>query len=527
MTNEHADLQPRTQPRTQPPAPEDRTEALGTERIGKLLWEFSVPSIIAMLANSLYNIIDTVFLQIALPQVGAAVTQLAYPVMCVLMAFSMLAGIGGNALAAIELGKGNRAKVERILANTAVLLFALGLLAALAGTVFITPLLALLGTTDELWAPTHTFVQIICVGFAFQSLGMGMNNFLRTAGRPNLALGTSMLGTVSCVILNAALVLGAGWGIAGSAYATVLGQLVAMVPVLWFFAKSPRAPFRFHAANFRPDVRLMGSIMALGLASFVMQVAGGLVTLVLNYVIEKYAAADPIGVTGAMATISIVWKTLGLSYTVIIGITAGAQPILGYNVGAEQWDRVLKCFRWACIDAIAVATVCWTVFMAVPQVALAPFNVGEDLLPFACRTMRIFGVWLPFVGYQMMGSSYFQSSGQAIKSAILELTRQFLFLIPLYLFFPPLAMEWFGVSGLTGVTLCVPISDVLAFVVTTAFVVVEVRRVRAKVREQKAAEAAGGAEGAEGMTRAEAATVAETTTTVEAASAAEAATTTA
>ena len=161
------------------------------------------------------------------------------------------------------------------------------------------------------------------------------------------------------------------------------------------------------------------------------------------------------------------------------------------------------------------------------KAVLVPFSVDADLVGFACTALRIMGIWLPFVGYQMMGSSYFQSSGQAIKSAILELTRQFLFLIPLYLFFPPLAMEWFGVSGLTGVTLCVPISDVLAFVVTTAFVVVEVRRVRAKVREQKAAEAAGGAEGAEGMTRAEAATVAETTTTVEAASAAEAATTTA
>ena len=460
----------------------DRTEALGTAPIGKLLWEFSVPSIIAMVANSLYNIIDTVFLQIALPQIGAAVTQLAYPVMCVLMAFSMLAGIGGNALAAIELGKGNRPNVERILANTAVLLFGLGLLAALAGTVFIDPLLTLLATPEELWAPTHNFVQSICVFFAFQSLGMGMNNFLRTAGRPNLALGTSFIGTLACIALNATFVLGLGWGIAGSAYATVLGQLVSMVPVLWFFAASPRAPFRFKAANFRPDVRLMGNIMALGLASFVMQVAGGIVTLVLNYVIEKYAATDPIGITGAMAAISIVWKTLGLSYTVIIGITAGAQPILGYNVGAKRWDRVLKCFKWACIDASLVATACWVFFMAMPEVTLIPFNVGDDLLPFACRTMRIFAIWLPFVGYQMMGSSYFQSSGQAIKAAILELTRQFLFLIPLYLVFPPLAMAWFGVSGLMGVTLCVPISDVLAFVVTTVFVVMEVRHLRALTR---------------------------------------------
>ena len=462
----------------------DRTDALGTAPIGKLLWEFSVPSVIAMVANALYNIIDTVFLQIALPQTGAAVTQLAYPLMCVLMACSMLAGIGGNALAAIELGRGNRDKVERILANTAVLLFVLALIACLGGTVFIDPLLRLLQTPAELWTPTHTFVQIICVFFAFQSLGMGMNNFLRTAGRPNLALGTSLIGTFACIGLNALFVLGLGWEIAGSAYATVLGQCVAMVPVLWFFGFAKSAPFRFHLRNFRPDLRLMGSIMALGMASFLMQVAGGIVTLVLNYVIEKYAVADPIGITGAMAGISIVWKTVGLSYTIIIGITAGAQPILGYNVGAEQWSRVLKCFRWACIDAVAVATVCWAVFELAPQTVLVPFNVGDDLLPFACRTMRIFALWLPFVGYQIMGSSYFQSSGQAAKAAILELTRQVLFLIPLYLLFPPLAMRWFGISGLEGVTWCVPLSDMLAFVVTTVFVVAEVRKLRAKVREE-------------------------------------------
>ena len=465
-------------------APASAPDRLGTASIGKLLWEFSVPSIIAMVANSLYNIIDTVFLQIALPQTGAAVTQLAYPVMCVLMAFSMLAGIGGNALAAIELGRGNRAKVERILANTAVLLFGLGVVTAIVGTAFINPLLHLLQTPEELWAPTHTFVQIICVGFAFQSLGMGMNNFLRTAGRPNLALGTSFVGTLACIALNALLVLGLRWGIAGSAYATILGQCVSMVPVLWFFAFAKSAPFRFRRTNFRPDVRLMGNIMALGLASFVMQVAGGIVTLVLNYVIEKYAATDALSITDAMAAISIVWKTLGLSYTIIIGITAGAQPILGYNVGAQQWARVLKCFKWACIDAAAVACVCWIIFEAVPQVALAPFTLDEALLPFACRTMRIFAIWLPFVGYQMMGSSYFQSSGQAIKAAILELTRQFLFLIPLYLLFPPLAVAWFGVTGLMGVTLCVPISDALAFIVTTVFVVAEVRKLRAKVREE-------------------------------------------
>ena len=216
-----------------------------------------------------------------------------------------------------------------------------------------------------------------------------------------------------------------------------------------------------------------------------MQIGNAVVTIVLNYVINRYAASDPIGVVNAFAVISIIWKVLGLAYTIVIGVTAGAQPILGYNIGARSWKRVLAALKWACIGSAALAAICWVLAELAPSLMLLPFSVDSDLLPFACMAMRIMAAWLPFVGYQMMGSSYFQSSGQPMKATILELTRQILFLIPLYLFFPPLAMQLFGVSGLTGVLLCVPISDALATVLTTYFVVREVQRLR-KLRAQGA-----------------------------------------
>ena len=461
-------------------------DRLGKERVGKLLVEFSVPAIIMMIFNSLYNIIDTVFLQIAVPGIGAAVTQLAFPVMSILMGCSMVAGIGGNALAAIELGKGNRERVEKIMGNTATLLVIMGVIAAVVGTFLIDPLLVLLGAAGELWEPTKVFLQIVLIGFVFQSLGMGMNNFLRTAGRPNMSLATSVLGTVACLILNALLVLVLGLGIAGSAFATVVGQGIGMVPVILFFAAFKGAPFKLRAQGLVLEPGLAGKILSLGLASFIMQCGTAVVTLVLNHVINKYAASDPIGVTNAFASISIIWKVLGLAYTMVIGITSGAQPILGYNIGANKWDRVLATLKWSCVASAALATVCWVFFEFAPQAVLAPFSVGDDLMDFACMAMRIMAAWLPFVGYQMMGSSYFQSSGQPLKATILELTRQILFLIPLYLFFPPFAMSMLGVSGLTGVLLSVPISDMLAFVTTTYFVVAEVIRLR-KLRDAESA----------------------------------------
>ena len=181
------------------------TDRLGTERIGRLLLEFSIPAIISMVFNSLYNVVDTAFLGQAFPDgTGVAVTTLALPVMTILMGFSMVAGQGGNALAAIQLGEGRKAQVEKTLGNSAVLLFGLAVLVAVAAVTAIDPILALIGTSNELWEPTKTFVQIICVGFAFQSLGMGLNNFLRTAGKPNLALGTMVFGVLVTVIYSIA-----------------------------------------------------------------------------------------------------------------------------------------------------------------------------------------------------------------------------------------------------------------------------------------------------------------------------------
>ena len=297
-----------------------------------------------------------------------------------------------------------------------------------------------------------------------------------------MALGTTVLGTGACIVLNFVLVLMLGFGIAGSAFSTIIGQGVGMIPVLWFFMFSKKAPFKLHAKNLPVSPKAAAEIMALGVPSFIMQCGNAVVTLVLNHVINLYAATDPIGVTDAFATISIVWKVMGLAYTVVIGITAGAQPILGFNVGACQWTRVKKTLKWACIDAAALATAAWAFFELWPSLVLSIFSIGDDLMPFACMTMRIFAIWLPFVGYQMMGSSHFQSTGQPLKATVLELTRQILFLIPLYLLFPPVAMQLLGVSGLTGVVLCVPLADALATILTTFFVVREVRRLNKLIK---------------------------------------------
>ena len=357
---------------------------MGTERIGKLILQFSVPGIVMMVFNSLYNIVDTAFLQVAVPIIGAAVTQVAFPVQTILMGFSMLGGIGGNALAAIELGRGNHDKVERILGNTAALLVGIAVLVAVVALLFMDPLLSALGASEELWAPAKSFVTIICVGFVFQSLGMGMNNFLRTAGRPNLALGCSILGTLACVALNYAFVIVLGWGVSGSAVATVVGQAIGMVPVMTFFMVYKGSPFKLRLTNCVPEARLIADICALGLASFAIQFAQTAVTVVMNHVIAIWGAQDPMGYETALSVISIAWKVLSLAYMPVTGLTVGVQPLLGFNVGARLWGRVMSLYKWACIDGFLIAFAFQLVFWIAPQVPLSLFSVRADLMPFAC-----------------------------------------------------------------------------------------------------------------------------------------------
>ena len=171
----------------------------------------------------------------------------------------------------------------------------------------------------------------------------------------------------------------------------------------------------------------------------------------------------------------------------IIGITSGVQPLLGFNVGAQLWSRVMAFYKWACIDCFLVALGFQLLFWIAPQAPLALFSVREDLVPFACDTIRLFSIWLAPVGFQIMAGSYFQSSGQPMKATILELTRQFLFLIPLYIAMPYIATDLLGLSGLDGVRLAPPISDVMAFFVTTAFFVLEWRKLK-RLDQKKAAE---------------------------------------
>ena len=487
MSEAEKEIQTEEKPKRLKTRNTEKTDRLGTAKIGKLLFEFTLPCIAMAVFNSLYNLIDAAFLGIALPDgSGVAVTTLALPVQIILIGFSMLAGAGGSTLGAILLGEGKMREVERTLGNTAVLLIVIAAVVALIAFVFIDPLLALVGTPPVLWEHTKAFIRIICVFFVFQSLGGGLNNFLRAAGQPTLAFVSSALGTVICVILNYLFVLRFGWGVEGSAWATVLGQACGMLPVLWYFIFSKTAPFKLHWHCMRLDGKLIKRIVALGMASFAMQVAAMLVNIVFNHVVTMYGAQDALGAAGALGAIGVAQRVAWFAFTPIMGMCMGAQPIIGFNVGARNWRRALATMKWSSVSGAVCGLIFFLIFEFFPEQVVGLFGIESTLQEFAVLALRIYVIWFPFVGYQAVAASYFQSSGQPVKATILELIRQVIYLIPLYLLLPPILTSIFGLSGLMGVVICVPVSDGLSTITTTIFIILEVRKIHKLIREQDA-----------------------------------------
>ena len=469
------------------------TDRLGTKSILKLLFEFSIPAVIMMTFNALYNIVDSIFLGQAVGEMGIAVTTLAFPIMILLMGLSALAGQGGNALAAIQLGEDRIDAVERTVGNTVFLLLLIAAIIAFAGIVFIDPILAVVGTTPELHDLAKTFVQILMIGFVFQCVGMGANNFLRTEGKPMLALGTSVLGTVVCIIMNFVLVMWMGFGVAGSALATIIGQGVGGAPVIWYLVRGKDAPFHLKLSRMKPDFRLWGTILSLGVASFIMQVANAVINSILNQTLAYYGAADPIGSAGALAAIGVASRINGFAIMPAIGVLMGAQTLIGYNYGARKWGRVLKSYGLGTLFATTILTGFFVLIHVIPGPIVQLFGVEGALEQFCIYALQVMTVMFPLIGFQMMSGNYFQSTGQPLKASLLSLTRQVLFLIPLLLLMPPFLPGIIGVTSLQAVCFTYPTADVLSIITTGAFIIPEIVKLRKRQKQDELAGASAGA----------------------------------
>lgn len=459
-----------------------RTARMGTGSVPRLIMEFAIPSIVGMLVNGAYNVIDSIFLGQAMGEIGLSVATAAMPLMTIFMALAMLIGNGGNALAALRLGEGDKDAAERSLGNTV----ALGIIAAILVAILINippcveAIMSISSVTPEIHDYTYSFMYILSLGFIFQLIGAGVNNFIRTAGAPNRALGTMIIGTISCIIFNYLFVLVFGWGVVGSALATVLGQAISCICVLWYFLMTKDVAFRLYARNLRLESEVVGLILSLGAASFVMQLAMSVISFLLNYLLVFYGGQSPLGSEAALASIGVVQRCAMFAVLPLIGIAIAIQPLLGFNYGAGLIARVRSTLGYGILIATIFATVMWALIHFFAFDIVSFFGIRDDALrEFTVFALNIQLLMLPVVGIQIVSSNYFQATGQPMKSVILSLTRQVLFLIPLYIILPIILPHIVAsLNSLDALYFAVPVADILSIITALIFVLFELKRLK-------------------------------------------------
>lgn len=448
----------------------ERSQELESGPVGRLLWQFSWPAIVGMMCNALYNIVDRAFVGRGVGTLAIAATTVAFPLMIILLALSLLIGVGATALISIRLGEQKKEEAEVVAANATSLLVLLPLCFSIIYLLFPEPILRLFGASSEVLPYARDFMHIIMLGSVFGGLSMGMNNFIRAEGNPVMAMSTQVLGALINGVLNYTFVFQVGMGIKGSALATVLGQLFSTIWVLSYYLTG-RSLIKLKLRNFRPRLPILLSIVSIGFAPFAMELATCLQQVILNKSVLTY------GGDLGLSAVGILMSIITLLFMPILGISQGAQPLIGFNYGARRFDRVKATLKKAIFAGSCVSVTGYLVMRIWPVEIAGIFTKGDIALTrMTADAMLVFFCMIFMLGFQIVCSQYFQAVGKAVQAAILSLSRQVLFFIPLLLILPHF---W----GINGVWRTAPIADGLSVIITAVFILNEMKSLATEAKE--------------------------------------------
>ena len=425
---------------------------LGTEKISRLLKQYALPAIIAQTAASLYNMVDSIFIGQGVGPLAISGLAVTFPLMNLSTAFGTLVGAGAAVMLSVLLGQKNYKAANKVLGNVVSLNIIIGLIFMAVALIFIDPILYFFGASENTLPYAKEYITIILIGNVITHVYFGLNAAMRSSGFPKKAMALTIFTVVFNTILDPIFIFVFDMGIAGAAWATVLAQTVAMIVVLKHFSDKERA-FHFEKGIFRLDMRVAKDSLAIGMGPFLMNAAACLVTLFINQQLRDYSGDLGIGAYG------ICNRLIFMFIMICMGLNQGMQPIAGYNYGAKQYSRVKEVFWMTAKLGTIVTCICFIIGMFFPRVAVGIFTHDEALMEMASHGLRILVIGFPIVGFQMIGTNFFQCLGMVKKSVILSLSRQILFLLPL-LYALPL---WHGASG---VWMSFPVSDILSAALT-------------------------------------------------------------
>ena len=425
---------------------------LGTESIGKLLKKYALPSIIAMTASSLYNMIDSIYIGQGVGPMAISGLAVTFPLMNLSTAFGTLVGAGAATILSVFLGRKKYSACNKVLSNVVSLNIIIGLLFMAVSLIFIDPILYFFGASENTLPYAKEYIKIILYGNIITHLYFGLNAAMRSTGSPKKAMGLTIFTVILNAILDPIFIFVLDMGIAGAAWATVICQFVSLIIVMSHFSNHQRA-VHFKEGILRLNFKIAKESLVIGAGPFLMNAAACLVTLFINQQLREYSGDLGIGAYG------ICNRIIFMFIMICMGLNQGMQPIAGYNYGARLYSRVKQVFWITAKWATVVTMICFLIAILIPKTATGIFTHDEELLSIASRGLTILGLGLPFVGFQMIATNFFQSLGMVKKSVILSLSRQILFLLPA-LYALPL---WIGDKG---IWLSYPISDVLSFILS-------------------------------------------------------------
>ncbi len=439
-------------------------QSLGTDPIGKLLIKYSVPAIIGMMVNALYNVVDRMFIG-NIPNVGPmAITGLGVtmPITTIIIAFGVLIGIGATTNISIKLGQGKREEAELIIGNSLSLAGITGILVTVIGLIFSDKILTLFGASSQTLYYAKSYMDILLIGVIFSILGMVFNNIIRGDGNPKLSAVIMGVGCVTNIILDAVFIFGFNMGIQGAALATVLSQGITAIWGLLYYLRG-KSNLTFRKSSLKLNKYIVSGIFAIGSAPFAMQIATSLVQVISNNSLKIYGGDLAIG---AMATISSI---IMIFLMPVFGIVQGMQPIVGFNYGAKNYDRSKKTLKLTLLSSSVLFILGSLVIQFAPQVLVGMFNKDPQLMDITISGLRKYALAMPIVGISIVGTNYIQSIGKAKIAMVLSLLRQVIILIPIILILPKFL-------GLDGVWFAQPASDIIASVITVIVLVKEIRK---------------------------------------------------
>lgn len=454
---------------------------LGTKPIPELLLKFAVPSVISMLVNSIYNLVDQIFIGQGVGYLGNAATNVVFPFVMISMAVSLMISVGTAANVGLNLGKGDQDQANRILGNGLFLALISGFVILIFGEGFMVPLLRLFGATDNILPYAIDYGRIYLVGTVFTTIGILLNDIIRADGNPSYSMRAMLLGAGINIVLDPLFIFVFHWGVQGAALATILGQLATLICGLLYLKKLRTLQMKKENMKLKGDV--VKSIVTLGLSSFFTQFAALFMQIIMNQQTIKYGEMSIYGADIPLTVFGIVNKVNGLMMSLIMGISTGSQPLFSFNYGAKKFQRVKQLVKTAMISCVVIGFIGMLCLQGFPNQIISIFGQESDLYnEFAVMCLKNMTIFIFVMGVQMVAGVYYQAVGKPVGALLLSLSRQVLFMIPCFLILP----IFFGIKG---VMWSFPVSDVLSVAMAALMLAVEMRKLNQMIREDGSVQA--------------------------------------